>query len=115
MLKTPMKTWFAFQMILFRETLEYWNVILIFYKWQHTIHLSFIVLVFRTCVIVQAIIDTFLPVVKLCVLNQSVRYWLLLNALYFAFTLCIAMKIDVVRIQALNQSLTQGDFDSKLQ
>jgi len=89
-------------MILFCETLEYWNVILIYYKWQHAIHLSSIMLVFRTCVIVQAIIDTFLLAVKFCVLNQNVRYWLLLDALYFAFTLCIAMKIDVVRIQALN-------------
>jgi len=91
--------------ILFRETLEYWNVILIYYKWQHAIHLSSTMLVFRTWAIVQTIIDTFLPIVKVCVLNQSVRYWLLLDALYSTFTLCIAMKIDVVRIQALNQPL----------
>jgi hypothetical protein len=56
-----------------------------------------------------------LCVVKLCVLNQSVGYWLLLDALYSTFTLCIAMKVDVVRIQALNQPLICGDFDSKLQ
>jgi hypothetical protein len=55
------------------------------------------------------------PVMKICVLNQNVGYWLLLDALYFAFTLCIAMKVDVVRIQALNQPLICGDFDSKLQ
>jgi hypothetical protein len=47
----------------------------------------------------------FLHVVKLCVLNQSVGYWLLLDAFYSTFTLCIAMKVDVVRIQALNQPL----------
>jgi hypothetical protein len=56
----------------------------------------------------------FLLVVKLCVLNQSVGYWLLLDAFYSTFTLCIAMKVDVVRIQALNQQLICGDFDSKL-
>jgi hypothetical protein len=77
--------------------------------------LSFTVLVFWTWVVVQANIDTFLPIVKFCVLNQSVRYWLLLDALYSTFTLCIAMKTDVVRSQALNQLLIQVDFDSKLQ
>jgi hypothetical protein len=73
MLKTLMKTSFASQVILFCETLEYWNVIVIYYKWQHGFHLSSIVLVFWTWVIVQAIINTFLLVMKLCVLNQSVR------------------------------------------
>jgi len=87
MLKAPVETWFVFRVILFRETLEYWNVILIYYKWQHAIHLSSIVLVFQTWAIFQTIIDTFLPFVKLCVLNQSVRYWLLLDALYSTFTL----------------------------
>ncbi len=56
-----------------------------------------------------------LPVVKLCVLNQSANYWLLLDAFYCAFTLCISMKVDLAKIQLLNQSLIRGDFDLELQ
>jgi hypothetical protein len=64
------------------------------------------------CVIIQTIINTLL--VKLCVLNQNDGYWLLSYAFDFAFTLCIAMQVDVVKVQALNQPLICGDFDSKL-
>jgi hypothetical protein len=53
--------------------------------------------------------------VKFCVLNQSASYWLLSNALYFTFTLCITMKVYVARVQALNQSLICGEFDLELQ
>jgi len=60
------------------------------------------VLVLQTWVIAQTITYTLLPIMKLCILNQNVGYWLLLNALYFAFTLCIATKINVVKAQALN-------------
>jgi hypothetical protein len=59
-------------------------------------------LVLQTWAIVQAITNALLPIVKLCVLNQNVGYWLLLDALYSTFTLCIAMKVDVVRAQVLN-------------
>jgi hypothetical protein len=59
--------------------------------------------------------NTLIFVVKLCVLNQGVGYWLLSNAFYSTFTLCIAMKVDVARIQTLNQLLIHGDFDSELQ
>jgi len=73
--------------------------------WMATsyIHLASRVPIFQTWAIVQTITNTFLFVVKLCVLNQNASYWLLSNAFYFAFTLCIAMKANVVRIQALNQ------------
>jgi len=49
------------------------------------IHLSFKMSVLQTWAIAQAIIDTLLPIVKHCVLNQNVSYWL--DALYSAFTL----------------------------
>jgi hypothetical protein len=55
--------------------------------------------IFQTLAIVSAITYTILLVVKLCVLNQSHGYWLLLDALFFAFTLCISMKVDLARIQ----------------
>jgi hypothetical protein len=45
--------------------------------------------ILQTWAIAQAIINTLLPIVKLWVLNQNVGYWLLLDALYFAFTLCM--------------------------
>ncbi len=38
-------------------------------------------LVLQTWAIVQAITNALLPTVKLCVLNQNVGYWLLLDAL----------------------------------
>jgi hypothetical protein len=63
----------------------------------------------------QPIIDMPLAIVKLCVLNQSQSYiWLLSNALSFTLTLYIVMKVDVAKVQDLNQSLIHGDFDSKL-
>ncbi len=56
-----------------------------------------------------------LAIVKLCVLNQSQGYiWLLSNALSFTLILYIVMKVDVAKVQDLNQSLIHGDFDSKL-
>ncbi len=56
-----------------------------------------------------------LAIVKLCVSNQSQGYiWLLSDALSFTLTLYIVMKVDVVKVQDLNQSLIHGNFDSKL-
>jgi hypothetical protein len=72
------------------------------------------VLVFQTWVIVQTITNIHLPIVKLCVLNQNAGYWLLSDALHFAFTICIAMKVNVTRAQAFNQPLICGDFDLEL-
>jgi hypothetical protein len=63
----------------------------------------------------QPIIDMPLSIVKLCVLNQNQNYlWLLSNALSFTLTLYIVMKVDVAKVQDLNQSLIHGDFYSKL-
>jgi len=39
---------------------------------------------------------------------------LLLNILTFVFTLCIAMKVGVANIQAMNQPLIYGEFDLEL-
>jgi hypothetical protein len=63
----------------------------------------------------QPIIDMPLAIVKLCVLNQNQDYiWLLSEGFSFTLTLYIVMKVDVVNVQDLNQSLIHGDFDSKL-
>jgi hypothetical protein len=73
------------------------------------------VLIFQTWAIVQDIINTLLPIVKIiCVMNESQGYWLLSYAFSYALTLYIAMKYDVARVKPLNQSLIYGDFDSKL-
>jgi hypothetical protein len=60
---------------------------------------------FQSCVVAEVIINTFLPIVKLRVLNQSQGYRLLLDALSFAFDLCIIMKVNMSRIQALQYLL----------
>jgi predicted Kef-type K+ transport protein len=65
----------------------------------------------QTWAIALAITNTLLPMVKQCILNQSQGFQLLLNALAYAFTLCISMKSKVVNIKNLNQPLIQGDFD----
>jgi hypothetical protein len=59
----------------------------------------------QTWVVLQAIINTLLLVVKQCVLNQIQRYLLLLDAFTFAFTLCIIMKTSVANIKVLNKQL----------
>ncbi len=59
--------------------------------------------------------DMPLAIVKLYVLNQNQGYiWLLSDAFSFTLTLYIVMKVDVAKVQDLNQSLIHGDFDSKL-
>jgi hypothetical protein len=40
---------------------------------------------------------------------------ILSHALTYVFTLCIAMEVSVASIEALNQPLICGDFDSKLE
>jgi hypothetical protein len=45
------------------------------------------------------------------VLNQTQRYWLLLNAFAYVFSLCIATKFGVAKIETLNQSRIYSDFD----
>jgi hypothetical protein len=42
---------------------------------------------------------------KQYVLNQSKGFWLLLDALAYAFTLCISMKSKDSKIQNLNRPL----------
>jgi len=62
-----------------------------------------------------SIMDMPLAIVKLYVLNQNQGYiWLLSDAFSFTLTLYIVMKVDVAKVQDLNQSLIHGDFDSKL-
>jgi hypothetical protein len=48
------------------------------------------------------------------VLCLELKCWLLLYALYYTFILCIAIKVDAVKIQVLNQPLICGDFDFEL-
>jgi len=96
-MKNLMKTRFTSQVILFLATSKYRNVTFICYGWQQAIYLFFRILVFQTWATTQAIINMFLPVVKLCVLIQNASYWLLSNAFHSTFTLCIAMKVNVTR------------------
>ncbi len=74
MFKTPVKTWFASKVILFKETLEYWNEISICYGWHQALHLSSRVPVGQTWVVVKTIMNILLRVVKQCVLNQIQKY-----------------------------------------
>jgi len=92
-LKISVKMKFVSWVIIFQETLEYRNVISICYGWQQIIHLSFKVLVLQTWAIVQAITNALLPIVKLCVLNQNVGYWLLLDALILPSPYALPWKL----------------------
>jgi hypothetical protein len=64
MLRTPIKTRFALQVLLFQKTLEYQNVVSICYGRQHVVHLSSSVLVGQTWAIARALCDILLPMVK---------------------------------------------------
>jgi hypothetical protein len=87
---------------LFQKTLDYQDAISICYERQQALHLQFKVLDCQTWSIVQVITYTLMLVVKQRVLNQSRCYWLLLDVLGSTFSLCIVIKINVCRIQALN-------------
>ncbi len=100
---------------MFQETFDYQNVIFICYKQQQALHLQSKAPNCQTWSIAQAITYTLMPIVKQCVLNQSQSYWLLLDALGSAFSLCIVIKVDVCETQALNQPFLRKDFDSKVQ
>jgi hypothetical protein len=43
-----------------------------------------------------------MPIVKQFILNQIQGYWLLSDALGSTFSLCIMIKVNVCKIQALN-------------
>ncbi len=96
------------------ETLAYQDAISICYGWQQALHLQSRVLDCQTWYIAQAIINTLMPIVKQCVLNQSEGYWLLSDALVSTFSLCTMIKANVCKIQALNQPFIQRDFDLEL-
>ncbi len=112
--KTLVKTWFTSHVILSHETLQHQDAISICYGRQVASHLSSWVPTNHTWAIVKIINKTLMPVVKQCVLNQSWDYWLLLDALHFAFSLNITMKVEACVIQAKNQSFITSDFQSKL-
>jgi hypothetical protein len=88
----------------FQKTIDYQDVISISYKRQQVLHLQSRVMDCQTWSIAQAITYTLMLVVKQRVLNQSRCYWLLSDALSSTFSLCIVIKTNVCRIQALNQS-----------
>jgi hypothetical protein len=55
--------------------------------------------------------NTLLPIVRQCTLNQTRKYWLLSNVLIFVFNLFNAMKTNLANIESLNWPLICGDFD----
>ncbi len=79
----------------FKKTIEYQYEIFICYRCQQVLHLSFKML--------MCLWDMFYPLLKhcsllICVLNQSSSYQLLSCAFVSTFTLCIILKVNVVRI-----------------
>ncbi len=105
MFKTLVKMQFSSKIILFQKTFEYQIAISICYGQQQVLHLFSRMLIGQTWVVAQAIVNTLFHVVKQCVLNQIQGHWLLSNAFISFFILCLVMNVDVVNIEALNQSL----------
>jgi hypothetical protein len=62
----------------------------------------------QTWATIETIMDTLLSVVRQCVLNQTRRYWLLLDVFIYVFNLCNALKVGVASIESLNQPLIYG-------
>jgi hypothetical protein len=53
--------------------------------------------------------------VKQCILNQTKRYWLLSNALFYTFSICSKMHREYQNRASLNSPLMCGEFDAKLE
>jgi hypothetical protein len=68
-LKTPMKIMFVNKMILFQETVEYWDAINFRFGRQETLELQGRIMDAHTWVICKGITKTIIHVVKQCILN----------------------------------------------
>ncbi len=69
----------------------------------------------KTWVVARAIIETFNPMVKQCVLNQTQGFWLLSNALQVALTISVKLHVDVDRRTIVEPLLQRGNCVSKLE
>jgi hypothetical protein len=81
-----MKTRFAFQVILFQETLEFKHITALCYGRQQSLALQGHVQSPQVWAIAQIVGDTLGFMVQQRVLNQSRGYWLLLDALVVAIS-----------------------------
>ncbi len=73
-LKTPIKTKFANKVIMFQESLEYQNVINLYYRRQETHELQACVPNVQTWAICKIICETMFHVVKHCIVNQTQQF-----------------------------------------
>jgi hypothetical protein len=105
----------CFKNYLVKKTLEYQNAISIYYGWQQVLHFFKMLVGQSNWAMAHAITNTLFPIVNQCVIKPNLKVLVVCQMHLFAFAFCIVMKVNVANIEALNQPLIHGDFDSKLQ
>jgi hypothetical protein len=100
------KTFFASRIILLQKNIGgFKHVITFYYGKQQLLGLQGHVLNLQVWVVSQVVVNILRLVVQQCVLNQSWRYWFLLDALFYQHIICM---LNVTRL--LNT--LWGDFPS---
>jgi hypothetical protein len=89
------KTKFDSKVIMFDETLEFKNAIILCYGRQKSIALQQRALKAQVWAIAEAITFTLNLVAYACVMNQSRGHWLLSNALTISITLTMEMEAQL--------------------
>jgi len=64
-----------------------------------------------TWAIAKVVINTLGPMVEQCILNQTRRYWLLLDVLFAAFSICSKIHREYQVHASLNLPLMCGNFE----
>jgi hypothetical protein len=109
-LKTLMKTRFTKKVILFQESLEYWDAINLCYGRQEILDLQGHVPNAQTWVVCKIVCETMLPIVKQCILNQIQSYWLVSDALNDVFSINICMQYEIQQFETTSSNFVRGDF-----
>jgi len=92
------QTIFANKVIMFEETLEFMNAIILCYGMQKSVVLHEIILKAQVWAIVEVITSTLNHFVSTCVMNKSRGHWLLSNALTITITLTMEMEVALLEL-----------------
>ncbi len=109
-----MKTRFASKVVLFQKTLEYANVINIYYT-QQSLVLQAKVLSGLTWDITRIVTETLNLVVHQCLLNQCKGYWLLFDALFATLAIMGTMKNEYAHWGAIVLPFQCGEIDQEIE
>jgi hypothetical protein len=55
------------------------------------------------------------PIVKKCILNQTLGYWLISNTLHVTFSISVSMQMEIQQSETTSNNFIKGDFEFELQ